>query len=82
MAGKPYLLLPISGDLLRAEVASGSPMGQELDAMMKAGKLVPMETVLKLIKDAMVAAALKGSQGFLIDGYPREVPQGVQFENI
>jgi len=82
LAAKYNLTHLSSGDLLRAEVASGSPMGQELDAMMKSGKLVPMETVLKLIKDAMVAAALKGSQGFLIDGYPREVPQGVQFENV
>jgi len=82
LAAKYNLTHLSSGDLLRAEVASGSPMGQELDAMMKAGKLVPMETVLRLIKDAMVTAALKGSQGFLIDGYPREVPQGVQFENL
>jgi len=82
LAAKYNLTHLSSGDLLRAEVASGSPMGVELDAMMKAGKLVPMETVLKLIKDAMVAAALKGSQGFLIDGYPREVPQGVQFETL
>jgi len=81
LAAKYNLTHLSSGDLLRAEVASGSPIGKELDAMMKSGKLVPMETVLKLIKDAMVAAALKGSQGFLIDGYPREVPQGVQFEN-
>lgn len=80
LAAKYNLTHLSSGDLLRAEVASGSPIGQDLDAMMKAGKLVPMETVLRLIKDAMVAAALKGSQGFLIDGYPREVPQGVQFE--
>jgi len=82
LAAKYNLTHLSSGDLLRAEVASGSPMGQELDAMMKAGQLVPMETVLRLIKDAMVKAALKGSQGFLIDGYPREVPQGVQFENV
>lgn len=80
LAAKYNLTHLSSGDLLRAEVASGSPMGQELDATMKSGKLVPMETVLRLIKDAIVKAALKGSQGFLIDGYPREVPQGVQFE--
>jgi len=80
LAAKYNLTHLSSGDLLRAEVASGSPIGQQLDAIMKSGQLVPMETVLGLIREAMVAAALKGSRGFLIDGYPREVPQGVQFE--
>lgn len=71
-----------SGDLLREEVASGSPIGQALDEKMKNGELVSMETVLSLIKNAMVARALKGSTGFLIDGYPREVQQGVMFEKM
>ena len=38
----------------------------------QAGKLVPMETVLTLLKEAMIAKA-DVSNGFLIDGYPREV---------
>jgi adenylate kinase len=68
-----------SGDLLRAKVASGSPDGQELDAMMKAGQLVPLEKVLDLITEAMAEKAAT-SKGFLIDGYPRAVDQGIQFE--
>jgi adenylate kinase len=68
-----------SGDLLRAEVASGSPRGQQLSAMMAEGKLVPLETVLNLIKDAMIEK-FNESNGFLIDGYPREVEQGKKFE--
>jgi len=71
-----------SGDLLREEVASGSPIGQSLDEKMKNGELVPMETVLSLIKNAMTKRALNGSRGFLIDGYPREVQQGVMFEKM
>lgn len=71
-----------SGDLLRAEVASGSPIGKSLDEKMKNGELVSMETVLSLIKNAMTSLALKGSTGFLIDGYPREVQQGVMFEKM
>ncbi|KHJ81055.1 adenylate kinase isoenzyme 5 family protein [Oesophagostomum dentatum] len=47
---------------------------------MEAGKLVPLETVLDLIKEAMIKEVSKGSKGFLIDGYPREVKQGEQFE--
>ncbi|CAI5456011.1 unnamed protein product [Caenorhabditis angaria] len=70
-----------SGDLLRDEVASGSARGKELTAIMEAGALVPLEVVLTLVKEAMLKAVAKGSKGFLIDGYPREVSQGVQFEN-
>lgn len=70
-----------SGDLLRAEVKSGSPRGSELNKLMENGELVPLEIVLDLVKEAMLQAVAKGSKGFLIDGYPREVKQGEQFEN-
>ncbi|CAH1264558.1 AK5 [Branchiostoma lanceolatum] len=69
-----------TGDLLRDEVKSGSARGKKLTEIMEQGKLVPMETVLELLKDAMVARADK-SNGFLIDGYPREVKQGTAFES-
>ncbi|KAK7896577.1 hypothetical protein WMY93_021902 [Mugilogobius chulae] len=68
-----------SGDLLRAEVASGSERGKNLQAIMQRGELVPLDTVLDMIKDAMIAKA-DVSKGFLIDGYPREVKQGEEFE--
>merc|ERR1712042_172296 len=71
-----------SGDLLRDEVASGSKLGKSLALTMKKGDLVSLETVLTLIRNAMVKAALAGSDGFLIDGYPREVKQGAVFESI
>jgi len=70
-----------SGDLLRDAVASGSPIGKQLDEAMKRGELVSLSIVLQLIKDAMIKAAFKGSKGFLIDGYPREVDQGRRFED-
>ncbi len=70
-----------SGDLLRAKVASGSEDGQELEAIMKEGKLVPLEKVLDLITEAMNEAVTSGGcKGFLIDGYPREIEQGLKFE--
>ena len=47
--------------------------------MMEKGELVPNETILEMIKDAMFAHP--ESNGFLIDGYPRQVEQGVEFEN-
>ncbi|XP_061589231.1 LOW QUALITY PROTEIN: adenylate kinase isoenzyme 1 [Cololabis saira] len=75
-----------SGDLLRAEVSSGSERGKTLQAIMQKGRARPAErlaacrdTVLDMIKDAMIAKA-GVSKGFLIDGYPREVKQGEEFE--
>jgi len=70
-----------SGDLLREEVASGSPKGKELNEMMQKGILVPREVVLDLIKQAIVRK-LPDAKGFLIDGYPREVEQGEDFERV
>ncbi|XP_021354677.1 uncharacterized protein LOC110451142 isoform X2 [Mizuhopecten yessoensis] len=69
-----------TGDLLRAEVASGSARGKELTSIMESGQLVPLDVVLQLLKEKMVAAAATSS-GFLIDGYPREMEQGTRFEN-
>ncbi|QQP56880.1 putative adenylate kinase isoenzyme F38B24, partial [Caligus rogercresseyi] len=60
-----------SGDLLRAEVQSGSARGKELTAIMEKGDLVPLVSY---------AQEFGGSKGFLIDGYPREIDQGKEFE--
>lgn len=68
-----------TGDLLRSEVASGSVRGQTLSAIMERGELVPMETILELVRDAMIKQ--QNTKGFLIDGFPRELTQAVQFEN-
>nr|KAF6283027.1 adenylate kinase 1 [Pipistrellus kuhlii] len=68
-----------TGDLLRAEVSSGSARGKMLSEIMEKGQLVPLETVLDMLRDAMMAV-VETSKGFLIDGYPREVQQGEEFE--
>merc|ERR1712042_395401 len=71
-----------SGDLLRAEVASGSTLGEAVQQIMVKGDLVSLETPLKLLKKEMVKAAVEGTKGFLIDGYPREVRQGIAFDKL
>lgn len=68
-----------TGDLLREEVASGSELGQKLNQVMKSGQLVSNEQVLALLKNAIDKKS-SGSNGFLIDGYPRQVDQAIQFE--
>jgi len=69
-----------SGDLLRAEVASGSDLGKSLTETMAKGQLVSREIVLELIKNAMLKE-INNAKGYLIDGYPREIEQGVEFED-
>ncbi len=68
-----------TGDLLRAEVASGSEFGASLEATMKSGGLVTTATVLELLKKNMLAS---GSNKFLIDGFPRAVDQAFEFEAV
>ena len=65
--------------MLRAEVKSGSDRGKMLNDLMEKGQLVSNQIVLDMIKDAMILK-LETSNGFLIDGYPRQVDQGLEFE--
>lgn len=62
-----------SGDLFRAEKASGSELGQELSRYMETGALVPDETVVRLMTKAIAGSDAPG--GLLLDGFPRTVPQ-------
>ena len=64
---------------MRAEVQSGSERGKHLNELMQKGILVSNQLVLDMIKDAMLSK-IKTSKGFLIDGYPRQVDQGIEFE--
>jgi adenylate kinase len=67
------------GDLLRAEVASGSELGREMEATMREGGLVPTDTTVVLLREAM-----RRSPGnrFLIDGFPRAREQSEAFERL
>ena len=66
-----------AGDLLRDEVQRGTDLGKECDALMKEGKLVPVETTLALLQSAMLKSDKKT---FLIDGFPRAIEQASRFE--
>merc|ERR1712038_1774163 len=63
----------------RIVAKSGSDRGKQLTEIMEKGDLVPLFVVLDLLAEAMLAK-VSGSKGFLIDGYPREVSQGEEFE--
>jgi len=61
-----------TGDLLRAEVASGSELGKEIKSYIDNGKLVPLNIVINTIKNAIQKA---DKDIILIDGFPRSVEQ-------
>jgi adenylate kinase len=62
-----------AGDLLRAEVEAGSPIGTKVADLMSRGELVPDEVILELLIPRVLAAAADG--GYLLDGFPRSVEQ-------
>ena len=64
-----------SGDVLRAEVRAGTPAGRQIAAFQQRGDLVPDEIVFELLTPVVSAAAARG--GYILDGFPRTVPQAI-----
>jgi len=62
-----------AGDLLRAEAQAGSQLGLEIAAHQARGDLVPDQIVLDLLTPVVVEAAARG--GYILDGFPRTLPQ-------
>jgi adenylate kinase len=64
-----------AGDLLRAEVEAGTPLGKEAADYLDLGELVPDDLVIALIMPVVVAAVEAG--GYVLDGFPRSVGQAL-----
>ena len=69
-----------TGDMLRAAVAAGTPVGLRAKSIMEAGQLVPDEVVVAIIADRIGQADAK--RGFVLDGFPRTVPQAEALERL
>jgi adenylate kinase len=69
-----------TGDILRAAVKDGTEMGRKAKEFMDAGKLVPDEVVIGIIKDRLAQPDCK--KGFILDGFPRTVPQAEALDKV
>lgn len=69
-----------TGDMLRAAVKAGTPVGLKAKAVMDAGELVSDEIVSALIGDEL--DAMPAGQGAIFDGYPRTAPQAASLDEI
>ena len=67
-----------SGDLLRAVARSGSPLGHEVDAIMRSGALVPDATTVAIFLDRL--AEPDAATGAILDGFPRTEAQAVALD--
>jgi len=70
-----------SGELLRAEVARGTDLGQQVAAYTDRGDLVPDELIFNVLIPAVVAAAQE-TGGYVLDGFPRTMPQALRAAQI
>jgi adenylate kinase len=69
-----------TGDMLRAAVAAGTPIGLTVKDIMARGALVPDEVVVAIVSDRIDQADAK--RGFILDGFPRTVPQAEALDHM
>jgi len=69
-----------TGEMLRAAVAAGTPIGLQAKDIMASGALVPDEIVIGIISDRLDQPDMKN--GFILDGFPRTVPQAEALDEL
>ncbi|HEX3283196.1 MAG TPA: adenylate kinase [Micromonosporaceae bacterium] len=69
-----------TGDIFRANVSQGTPLGLEAKRYMDDGNLVPDEVTINMVRDRL--AEPDAADGFLLDGFPRTVPQAQELDKM
>ncbi len=69
-----------TGNIIREALANGTDMGLKAKSFIEAGKLVPDDVVIGIIKERL--AADDCSNGFILDGFPRTIPQAEALDNM
>jgi adenylate kinase len=77
-----HLALPkiSTGDIFRANVAGGTPLGIEAKRYMDGGQLVPDEVTINMVRDRL--GDPDAGDGFLLDGFPRTLPQATALDKL
>ena len=69
-----------TGNILRAAMKNGTPVGLEAKAYVEAGQLVPDAVIIGIIRERLAEADCAG--GYILDGVPRTIPQAEAMENL
>lgn len=69
-----------TGNIIRAALKAGTEMGLKAKSYMDAGQLVPDDVVIGIIKDRLAEEDCKN--GFILDGFPRTIPQAQALEDM
>ncbi len=69
-----------TGNIIRDALKSGTEMGQKAKAYTEAGKLVPDEVVIGIVRDRIKQDDCRG--GFILDGFPRTIPQAEALDEM
>lgn len=69
-----------SGEILREQISSHTKLGHEIKELIESGHLIPDETMLDVMRERM--ANPDAFRGFILDGFPRTVPQAIGFNHL
>lgn len=82
LLAEKYSLTHIStGELLRKEIESKSELGLKVKAIIENGRLVDDSTILELL-NKVISETQNGNKGYILDGYPRTIPQAEALDKI
>ena len=78
-----YGLVPIStGDIFRANIKNGTEIGKLAKSYIDKGELVPDEVTVAIVKDRLTWDDVKNANGYLLDGFPRNLYQAEELDKF